>query len=574
MKSRLDFTDDFLERHLGPSQADIAAMLETIGYDSLDALSKAAVPDDIQLGRDLDLPKPRGEYDVLRKFRKVIGKNRVCRSYIGMGYSNCVTPPVIQRNILENPGWYTQYTPYQAEIAQGRLEALLNFQSMVSDLTGLEVANASLLDEATAVAEAMHLCQGVNRKNKSNSFFVSEKCHPQTIEVVKTRAEPLGIEVIVGSHHDFDFSNNVFGAVVQYPDTEGAIHDFRAFADSAHESGALVVAATDLLALTLLTPPGEWGADVVVGNSQRFGVPVGFGGPHAAFFATRDAYKRRIPGRIVGISKDAQGLPALRLALQTREQHIRREKATSNICTAQVLLAIMAGMYAVYHGPKGLRAIGQRVFDLTTTLADGLKKLGHGVADNPFFDTLKVSVQNRQEILDACASDRFNLRNYADGSLGISLDQAVSEDDLRDLLKAFGGEFTAPIEGAYDEPFRRTSEYLTHPVFQRYHSEHEMLRYMNRLQHKDLSLTTSMIPLGSCTMKLNATSEMLPVTWPEIAFMHPFAPADQTRGYMELIDSLEAMLNEITGFAATSLQPNAGSQGEYAGMLVIRAYNE
>ncbi len=574
-------TDTFLRRHLGPSEQDIQDMLGAIGYDSLDALADAAVPARIRLQEPLQMGGARGEHELLLELKAMASKNEVRRSYIGMGYAGCIVPPVIQRNVLENPGWYTQYTPYQAEIAQGRLEALLNFQTMVSDLTGLAVANASMLDEATAAAEAMTLCHNVNKKSKSNAFFVSERCHPQTIEVVRTRAEPQGIEVLVGDHETFDFSTPVFGVLVQYPATDGAVLDYAGFAATAHDNGALVVAACDLLALALLRPPGEWGADVAVGNSQRFGVPLGYGGPHAAFFATKDAYKRQIPGRIVGVSKDAHGNPALRLALQTREQHIRREKATSNICTAQVLLAIMAGMYAVWHGPAGIRAIAERVHGMTAALAAGLKQLGLALQNAPFFDTLRVTVDARQResILQACDARGINLRTDLDGALGITLDETVMREDLDDLLAAFGAGFDAAAlleqaTGAYTGPPARTSPYLQNAVFSSHHAEHEFLRYVHRLQERDLSLTTSMIPLGSCTMKLNATSEMLPVTWPEFGAMHPFAPPEQAQGYRELFDSLGAMLAEITGFSAVSLQPNAGSQGEYAGMLVIKAWHK
>jgi len=574
----LSYTDTFLRRHLGPSESEIEEMLAAVGHESLESLSAAAVPADIRLDRPLDLGAPRGEYEILRDLKATMGKNEVWRSFIGMGYHGTIVPSVVQRNILENPGWYTQYTPYQAEIAQGRLEALLNFQTMVGDLTGLPVSNSSLLDEATAAAEAMSLCLAVSRKNRSERFLVSERCHPQTIAVVKTRAGALGIEVVVGDHDTHDFEQApVFGCLVQYPTTDGAILDYRGFAERAHEANALVVAATDLLALTLVTPPGEWGADIAVGNSQRFGVPLGYGGPHAAFLATRDEYKRQLPGRIVGVSRDSHGMPALRLALQTREQHIRREKATSNICTAQVLLAIMAGMYAVYHGPDGLRAIAERVRSLTWLLADGLKKAGFDVGDDPFFDTVRVAVPDsrRDSVFELLARAQINARRYEDGSVGIALDETADLDAVQDIVGAFGGQRGHKGIAVPDLPaeFARTSAYLEHPVFNRYHAEHEFLRYVHRLQQKDLSLTTSMIPLGSCTMKLNATTEMLPVTWPEVANIHPFAPRDQARGYEEMLESLEAMLAEITGFAAVSLQPNAGSQGEYAGMLVIRAYH-
>jgi len=574
-RSPLDFTDTFVRRHIGPTDGEIAEMLAAIGFESLDALSSTAVPADIQLDRPLELGKERGEHNLIKDLRTIAGRNQVRRSYIGMGYYGTLVPSVIQRNILENPGWYTQYTPYQAEIAQGRLEALLNFQTMVCDLTGLEVSNSSLLDEGTAAAEAMNLCHQVNRKNKSSTFFVDANCHPQTIAVVQTRAEPLGIEVVVADFATADFAARpAFGALVQYPDTNGTIHDFRGFTEAAHANNTLVTAATDLLALALLTPPGEWGADVVVGNSQRFGVPFGFGGPHAAFFSTKDAYKRQIPGRIVGVSKDSNNMPALRLALQTREQHIRREKATSNICTAQVLLAIMAGAYGVYHGPAGVRAIGQRVADLTATLAAELKNAGHTVADGPYFDTITLTPKDPASVSAKLAEAHINLREFDDGAYGISMDESVSRADLHDLLECFGASVGKPTIARFSAPFERSTPYMTHKVFASSHAEHEMLRYLHRLQQKDLSLTTSMIPLGSCTMKLNATTEMLPVTWPEFADIHPFAPADQTEGYRELLASFESMLNEITGFSATSLQPNAGSQGEYTGMLVIRAYHK
>ncbi|HXF63522.1 MAG TPA: aminomethyl-transferring glycine dehydrogenase, partial [Caldilineaceae bacterium] len=574
--------DSFPRRHLGPNPAEVAEMLAVVGVDSLDALIDATVPAAIRLRRPLNLPGPRGESEVLAELRALAAMNQPYRSFIGMGYYDCLTPPVILRNILENPGWYTAYTPYQPEIAQGRLEALLNFQTMVADLTGLPIANASLLDEATAAAEAMTLCKRAQRRSEAVTFFVSERCHPQTIAVVRTRAEPLGIQVIVGDHAAYDFSPPTFGALIQYPDTTGSIHDYRAFVEQAHAAGALVVAATDLLALALLTPPGEWGADVAVGNSQRFGVPLGYGGPHAAFMATRDDLKRLMPGRLVGVSVDAAGAPALRLALQTREQHIRREKATSNICTAQVLLAVMASMYAVYHGPEGLRRIAQRVRLLAAVLAEALTPLGYTLNAEPVFDTLKVSggPRSQAELLAAAEERRFNLRRYEDGAVGVALDEATTLDELRGLLAVFGVSdargleaLAAQVKLTLPDPFRRTSSYLTHPVFNRYHTETEMLRYIHRLQSRDLSLVHAMIPLGSCTMKLNATSEMLPITWAEFAKPHPFAPLAQTRGYQELFARLEAALAEITGFAAVSLQPNAGSQGEYAGLLAIRAYH-
>ena len=579
--SPLDYTDTFLRRHLGPREADLPGMLKTLGYDSLDALSKAAVPVDIQLDRPLKTGEPRREYELLKELKEIAGRNEVWRSWIGMGYHATIVPPVVQRNIIENPGWYTQYTPYQAEISQGRLEALLNYQTMVCDLTGMAIANASMLDEGTAAAEALALCRAVNRKAKADRLFVSERCHPQTIECVRTRARPLGWEVVVGDHGSFDFAKTpVFGALVQFPDTDGTLTDYKGFAERAHGADAMVVVATDLLALCLMEPPGSWGADVVVGNAQRFGVPMGYGGPHAAFFATRDDFKRQMPGRLVGVSKDVHGRPAMRLALQTREQHIRREKATSNICTAQVLLAIMAGCYAVYHGPEGLTRIASRVHRLAATLHDGLEKAGFDLGSEPFFDTLRVRTDKKTagEIVTACKGKRINLRRFDDGSLGIALDETVSAADLDDLLELFGSDARAAdvavAEDRIPAAFRRTSAFLQHPVFHAHRSEHEMLRYLKRLENRDLSLTTSMIPLGSCRMKLNATSEMLPVTWPEFGRLHPFAPVDQARGYQELFTSLESMLAEITGFHGVSLQPNSGAQGEYAGLLVIRAYHE
>tara|TARA_Y100001934_G_scaffold67266_1_gene83517 strand:- start:689 stop:3316 length:2628 start_codon:yes stop_codon:yes gene_type:complete len=501
-----------------------------------------------------------------------------------MGYSDTHTPGVILRNIMENPGWYTQYTPYQAEIAQGRLQALLNFQTMVIDLTGLPIANASLLDEGTAAAEAMHLAQGAS-KGSANKFFVSELCHPQTIDVIRTRAWPLGIDVEVGDHSSFELTEDVFGVLLQYPATDGSILDYRDFAATAHEIGSTVVVASDLMALTLLTPPGEWGADIVVGNSQRFGVPMGFGGPHAAFMSAQDAFKRKLPGRIIGVSVDADGNPALRMALQTREQHIRRDKATSNICTAQVLLAIMAGAYAVYHGPDGLKRIAERIRNQACVLATGLRTLGHEVLTSDFFDTIRVRPSGDvSEVLGLALGNGINLRSFSDGTVGIALDEVTRPDDLDDLFSIFnkGGEpdFNArslaeqessPMLPAWAD---RESPYLEHEVFNKYHSETEMLRYLHKLESKDLSLNTSMIPLGSCTMKLNATSQMAGVTSPEAGKLHPFAPEDQVEGYKIIFSELEQWLAEITGFSATSLQPNSGAQGEYAGLLVIRAYHE
>jgi glycine dehydrogenase len=552
-------------------------MLEVLEYSDLEALIQDAVPSGIRLQRPLQISPARSELAALTDLKAIAAKNKLYRSFIGMGYANCITPAVIQRNILENPGWYTQYTPYQPEISQGRLEALLNFQTLVMDLTGLEIANASLLDEATAAAEAMAMSHGLC-KTGATAFFVSETCHPQTIEVVRTRALPLGIEVLVGDHRQFDFEVPIFGALLQYPATDGAIYDYRSLIEQAHAAGALVTVAADLLSLTLLTPPGEFGADIAVGNTQRFGVPLGYGGPHAAYFATKEAYKRQLPGRLVGVSKDRRGQLALRLALQTREQHIRRDKATSNICTAQVLLAVMASMYAVYHGPAGLRAIAQRIHHLTATLAQGLQQQGYRLASDQFFDTLRVEVGAAQlpAVLQRARAQRLNLRVMGEDAIGISLDETTSERDVVELIEVVTGQpATLPSQptAALPAQLQRQSEYLTHPVFQQYHSETELLRYMYRLQQKDLSLATAMIPLGSCTMKLNATAEMLPVTWPEFGQLHPFAPVEQAEGYQLLFAQLEQWLAEITGFAAISLQPNAGSQGEYTGLLAIRAYH-
>lgn len=580
-------TDTFIHRHLGPTDADVREMLATLGLQSLETLSESAVPPDIRLRKELSLAANRGEQTVLQELRTIAAENHVYRSFIGMGYYDCVTPGVIQRNILEHPGWYTQYTPYQAEIAQGRLEALVNFQTMVTDLTGLPLANASLLDEATAAAEAMAMCLTISRSSGMDrkDFFVSHNCHPQTIEVMRTRAEPLGMTLQVGRTKTIDYTNPQLGGILlQYPATDGYVGDYRAIVSQAHAAGILVVVATDLLALTLLCPPGEFGADIAVGSSQRFGIPLGFGGPHAAFLSTKEAYKRQMPGRIVGVSRDAAGKPAYRLSLQTREQHIRREKATSNICTAQVLLAVMAGMYAVYHGPEGLRRIAERVHGLAAVLAAGLRQLGFDVGVEEFFDTVLVRLTRVQadQILVRMNEQQINLRRHDDDSIGIALDEVSTLDDVRRLLELFVGHDRLPFRVEdlgptairnYPANLGRTSKFLTHEVFNRYHSEHEMLRYLYRLQAKDLSLVHSMIPLGSCTMKLNATAEMLPVTWPEFSRLHPFAPLEQTQGYQELFHQLEAWLADITGFAAISLQPNAGSQGEYAGLMVIRAYH-
>jgi glycine dehydrogenase len=586
LSNPLAYTDSFVRRHIGPTDADIATMLTLLGFSDLSGLISATVPPSIRMKAPLKLEAEKGEYELLQELKEIAQENQVFRSYIGMGYYNCITPSVIQRNILENPGWYTQYTPYQPEIAQGRLEALLNFQTMVADLTGLPIANASLLDEGTAAAEAMSMSYGLC-KTDAKTFWVSQACHPQTIAVVQTRAKALGLEVIIGDHATFAFEPPIFGALLQYPATDGTIFDYHEFCDRAHTAKSLVIVAADLLSLTLLKPPGELGADIAVGNTQRFGVPLGYGGPHAAYFATQEAFKRQLPGRLVGVSKDVQGQTALRLALQTREQHIRRDQATSNICTAQVLLAIIAGMYAVYHGPEGLRNIGARVHHLTILLAEGLKRLGYTLRSEAYFDTLRLDVgsDRLQNIIARAHSHHINLHQLDNQTIGVSLDETVSTDDLLALFQVFAGEqgahFTpedlfhsSSLHDVIPAALQRTTPYLTHPVFNSYHSETEMLRYMYRLQTKDLSLTTAMIPLGSCTMKLNATSEMLPVTWAEFGQIHPFAPTDQTRGYQTLFDQLEHWLAEITGFAGVSLQPNAGSQGEYTGLLVIRQYHE
>jgi glycine dehydrogenase len=574
---------EFRHRHIGPSERDCEEMLQVLGVATLDELIDRTVPAQIRMQAPLHLEDVCCEYEALGRLREIASRNQVFRSYIGMGYYDCITPPVIQRNILENPGWYTQYTPYQPEISQGRLEALLNFQTMIADLTGLRFANASLLDEGTAAAEAMNMCYALSREER-DCFFVSEKCHPQTIEVVRTRAGAKGISVLVGDHAALDSSRPVCGVLLQYPDTDGAICDYAPLVERAHAAGALVAVSADLLALSLLKAPGEFGADIAVGTTQRFGVPLGYGGPHAAYLATRDEYKRYMPGRIVGVSRDAQGNDALRLALQTREQHIRREKATSNICTAQVLLAVMAGMYAVYHGPCGIRKIAQRIHALASVLAKGLSQLGYAVGPKLFFDTIRVDLGKGRlaDILERARSRKINLRVAGDDAVGISLDETVSAEDLQDLFDIFDArqslkasdieDLAEAAETSYPETFARTSSYLTHPVFNRYHSETELLRYMRALEMRDLSLTASMIPLGSCTMKLNAAAEMYPISWPEFGKIHPFAPVDQAAGYQELFRQLERALTEITGFAGVSLQPNSGAQGEFAGLMVIREY--
>ena len=572
--------DLFLSRHIGTDSADQDEMLKTIGVESLDALIDSAVPTGIRLQRAMDLPEAVSENKALRELRWIGKLNKVVRSFLGTGYHDSITPPVIQRNIFENPGWYTAYTPYQAEIAQGRLEALLNFQTMIIDLTGLDISNASLLDEATAAAEAMAMAYTLKKSTDSGVFFVSQNCHPQTIEVIKTRALPLGITVQVGDEFAFDFSEKVFALLLQYPDTRGTLYDYTALTEKVHNAGGLVIVAADILALTLVKPPGDFGADIAVGSTQRFGVPLGYGGPHAGYLATRDAFKRQMPGRLVGVSLDAHGNRAFRLAMQTREQHIRREKATSNICTAQVLLAVMASMYAVYHGPEGLKRIARRVHFFAELLAAGLRQLGYEVGPSDFFDTITVSTRRPSvdEILALALAEKLNLRKLDEMTLSISLDETT--DDLAPLFRVFNGG----TETFFDfenlaETFQcakietRESQFLQQSVFNRHHSETEMLRYIRSLEAKDLSLCHSMIPLGSCTMKLNATSQMLPVTWFGFSKLHPHIPADQATGYHHLFRNLENWLAEITGFAGVSLQPNAGSQGEYAGLLTIRDYH-
>tara|TARA_B100000029_G_scaffold500408_1_gene572121 strand:+ start:60 stop:2864 length:2805 start_codon:yes stop_codon:yes gene_type:complete len=558
--------DTFVRRHIGPSPDDIQFMLKELGYKDLSDISKSIVPSSILYTGKLDIPKSLSESEVISKLKILSSNNKIFKNFLGHGYYGTITPGVIKRNILENPGWYTQYTPYQAEIAQGRLEALLNFQTMVCDLTGMEISNASLLDEATAAAEAMSMACNILRGKKS-TFVVSEDINPQTLNVVKTRAEPLGIKIVVGNN---SFDEDTFGILLQYPTSSGYIEDYSSVVKEAHTNGSLVIVATDLLSLCLLKPPGEWGADIVIGNSQRFGVPMGFGGPHAAFMATKEKYKRNLPGRLVGVSKDKHGNPALRLALQTREQHIRRDRATSNICTAQVLLAIMSSMYAVYHGPNKLRQIAERVNYLSRVLNASLKSGGFEVTSESFFDTLRIKKKNN--VIAEAIDNNINLWDYGD-SIGISLDETITNSDLQYLLDFFGVKWVEPDSSSIPSSKARKSDYLSHPVFNTYHSETEMLRYIHRLESKDLSLNTSMIPLGSCTMKLNAVTEMEAITWPEFSAIHPYVPSEQVPGYLQLFEELEAWLSDITGFAGISLQPNAGSQGEYAGMLAIRAYH-
>jgi glycine dehydrogenase len=575
-------TDKFVNRHNGPRENEVKEMLAKIGVSSVDELIDQTVPEKIRLKKPLKVGDAMTEFQYNKHLRSLAKKNKVFRSYMGLGYYNTIIPAVIQRNVLENPGWYTAYTPYQAEIAQGRLEALLNFQTMIMDLSGMPFANASLLDEATAAAEAMFMFHNNRSKNKQNAqkFFVSNTCFPQTIDVVKTRAVPVGIEVVVGDANTISFDDSFFGALIQYPDINGEVHNYKNFTTAAHSKEVQIVVASDLLALALLTPPGEWGADCVVGNSQRFGVPLGYGGPHAAFFTCKEDYKRLIPGRIIGVSVDAEGNPALRMALQTREQHIKREKATSNICTAQALLAIMASMYAVYHGPDGITSIAEQVHSNTVAVAEGLKKLGYAIKTKLFFDTFVVSA-DADKIRVIAEANEINFHYIDTHHVGISLDQTAEHQDVLDVIGVFaaakGDKHTPAIHehrSILKSSFaNRTTKILTHPVFNSYHSETEMMRYIKRLENKDLSLVHSMISLGSCTMKLNAASELLPLTWPEFANMHPFVPIEQAKGYQQMIKDLNKDLSNITGFASMSMQPNSGAQGEYAGLMVIRAYH-
>ncbi|MEO0338658.1 MAG: aminomethyl-transferring glycine dehydrogenase [Bacteroidota bacterium] len=585
--SNITFYDQFEKRHIGPNASEVEAMLKTIGASSLEQLIEETVPANIRSNQEMDIPDAISEYEYLRELRSTASLNKVFKSYIGLGYYNTITPSVIARNIFHNPGWYTQYTPYQAEIAQGRLEALLNFQTMVSDLTGLPIANASLLDEGTAAAEAMSMFYGLkNKRNKGeaiNKFLVSDKVFPQTLDILLTRAEPLDIEVIVADVATMNFDEQTFGLLLQYPAGDGSVEDYRALTEKAKAHGIYVTVAADLLALTLLSPPGEWGADAVVGNTQRFGVPMGFGGPHAAYFATQEAYKRQIPGRIIGVSTDHRGKPALRMALQTREQHIRREKATSNICTAQALLAIMAGMYAVYHGADGLKAIATRVHQLTQILANNLKALGYDIANANYFDTISVKADQilQDKLCLVSMVEEVNFY-YVGDHVQISIDETTLLEDVEQIVKVFAKaqdrdyRFTADLPKTTQVPevLQRSSDFLTHPVFSSYQTESKMMRYIKRLENKDLSLMHSMIPLGSCTMKLNAATELMPVSWPEFADLHPFAPIDQAAGYKKIFTELEKWLSEATGFAACSLQPNSGAQGEYSGLLTIRAYHQ
>ena len=567
-----DIKQNFSRRHIGPNSTDQNQMLSDLGFNFIDELIEQTLPESIRTNSGLNIGDGLNEFTLLKTIKEVASKNKVARSYIGMGYYGTITPPVIQRNILENPGWYTAYTPYQAEISQGRLEALLNFQTMVTDMTGMNIANASLLDEATAAAEAMVLLLRASRKR--NQFLVADDCHPQTLDVLKTRANPIGIELVIQSTDDFEFNENVFGALIQYPATDGKVTDFTNLCEQAHDNGVRVAMATDLLSLAILPSPGEIGADVAIGSSQRFGVPMGFGGPHAAFIAAKEEFKRKMPGRIIGVSQDSHGNRALRMALQTREQHIRRDKATSNICTAQVLLAVMAGMYAVYHGAEGIREIAKTVHQKTKNLASAILHGGHTIIHDQFFDTIRVKLYGISpgELKQNAEKHNLNFRYFDNGEVGISLDETVSPGDLVDILLVFNVKNDDRNNG-FDLRINRSTEYLTHEVFSAYHTETEMMRYLHRLEAKDLTLNTSMISLGSCTMKLNAAVEMMPITWPEFAFLHPFAPSHQTGGYKQLCDSLAGWLMDITGLQGCSLQPNSGAQGEFAGLLVIRAYH-
>lgn len=585
MKLNIDYQEKFQSRHIAPNPADTEKMLKTTGVNTLDELIEQTIPGKIRLNAPLNLPPAKSEFDYLNNLKQTASKNKIFKSFIGQGYYDVIVPGVIQRNILENPGWYTQYTPYQAEIAQGRLQALLNFQTMVIDLTGMEIANASLLDEGTAAAEAMFMQYSLRKNQQAKTFFVSQEVFPQTIDILKTRAQPFGIELEIADHRSAELTDEMFGAIVQYPAGNGAVYDYTGFAAAAHEKGIKLTVVADIMSLILLNPPGEWGADIVVGSTQRFGVPMGFGGPHAAFFATKEEYKRSLPGRIIGVTIDSAGNYALRMALQTREQHIRRDKATSNICTAQALLAIMAGMYAVYHGPKGLKLIAERIHSLAILLSEALKQLGYEQLNEAFFDTLKFDLGDLTNPIHAEALNNGMNFNYHGNEVTISVDETTSPEDIKTIVRFFArvkgksltdvnfDELAVNLETVIPKGLQRRSPYLTHALFNSHHSEHEMLRYIKSLEAKDLSLCHSMIALGSCTMKLNATTEMVPVTWPEFSKMHPFAPADQAGGYMQLFDELNNWLCEITGFAAMSLQPNAGAQGEYAGLMVIRAYH-
>jgi glycine dehydrogenase len=585
MKLNIDYQEKFEQRHIAPNEHDTAKMLETIGVNSVDELISQTVPSNIRLKTNLNLPAAKSEADYLIDLKQTASKNKVFKSYIGQGYHDVIIPGVIQRNILENPGWYTQYTPYQAEIAQGRLQALLNFQTMVMDLTGMEIANASLLDEGTAAAEAMFMQYSLRKNESAKIFFVSEEVSVQTIDILQTRAAPFGINLLIGSHETVILDETMFGAIIQYPASKGQIFDYSDFAVKAHEKGIKLTVVADIMALALLSPPGEWGADIVVGSSQRFGIPMGFGGPHAAFFATKEEYKRSLPGRIIGVTIDSAGNYALRMALQTREQHIRRDKATSNICTAQALLAIMSSMYAVYHGPTGIKKIAERIHGLTVLLSQSLETLGYKQENSHFFDTIKLELGDLINPIHAEALNNEVNLNYNGSLVSITLDETTTPNDVLTIIRFFAkvmgknaneldlDKIKSGISSHVPTQLQRKSAYLTHPVFNTYHSEHEMLRYIKSLEAKDLSLCHSMIALGSCTMKLNATTEMVPVTWAEFSKIHPFAPVDQVGGYMQIFDELDNWLSEITGFAAMSLQPNSGAQGEYAGLMVIRAYH-